>query len=140
MKEIDRTFKNTFSEFSGASFVRYKDLEHHIRLRIFLNNKNRMEIEHYITDYLETDPLISRFEICEYFEISRYGGSDGTDMYEKYSAKESDLLLELTDYDDRNIVLYMALNIINIFKAEKHVNLVVSNYKKFLRILRKICV
>ncbi|KRN92175.1 hypothetical protein IV44_GL000305 [Lactobacillus amylovorus DSM 16698] len=138
LKKLIKHLKAAFSEFSGASFVRYKDLEHHIRLRIFLNDKKRIEIEQYITDYLEKDPLVSKFEICEYFpEISRYGGLDGTDMYEKYSAKESDLLLKLTDYNDRNVMLYMALNITSIFKAEEHVNLVVSNYKAIPKEIKK---
>ncbi|WP_423839150.1 thiopeptide-type bacteriocin biosynthesis protein [Thomasclavelia cocleata] len=131
--------KNNFSNYDGSFFIRYKELEHHIRLRIFLKNRNRTAVEQYVIDTLENDKFVDKFEICSFFpEVSRYGGNKGWNYYAKYLRKESDLILNLTDHSGLASALYLGLNIIDIFGADKHVKNVISNFSPSQQIKAEI--
>lgn len=121
--------KKNFSNYDGSFFIRYKELEHHIRLRIFLKNRNRLDIEQYVINTLKNDRFVNKFEICSFFpEISRYGGNKGWNYYAKCLREESDLILNLVDHGKLACSLYLGLNIIDLFNADKHVNNVISNF------------
>ncbi len=121
--------KNNFSNYNGSFFIRYKEMEHHIRLRIFLKNKDRAAIEQYVVDTLESDSLVDKIEICSFFpETSRYGGNKGWNYYSECLKQESDLLLSLTNHNNLASALYLGLNIIKIFKADKHVKRNISGF------------
>lgn len=122
LKFIDEMYKNNYIH--KGFYIRYKDPDNHIRLRLLKNviyeEKLNKEINNMINNLYE-DKATNRIIIDTYFrEIERYGGAEAIDIAETFFSLDTlasiNTIKIIDKLDDNEKTLVYAVNLVKLIE------------------------